>query len=169
MTTITYNNKIYPVNFGLKGLIILAELSYKLTGDKVQDLPFVLYCGLISHYPDISFSQIKEILQGNSDISLDIPAIPTQLEVQELYTKAVGEMGISPNDFYQMTPQEIEWAYEGYLRRKETEANLMKIAFMSDNDELIRLTEDKGYSIGNLEEREKTLQMFNREEIENGL
>lgn len=64
-----------------------------------------------------------------------------------------------------MTPEEIEWAYEGYLRKKETEANLMKIAFLSNNDELIRITEDKGYVIGNMVEREETLSMFNREDI----
>ena len=53
-----------------------------------------------------------------------------------------------------MTVEEIDLAYEGYLRRKETEANLTKIAIMtSNNEDLIRLTEDKGYSIGNLKER----------------
>ena len=78
-------------------------------------------------------------------------------------------MGIAPTDFLQMTPEEIEWAYEGYLRRKETEANLMKIAFMSQDDELIRLTEDKGYEIGNSQEREQILKMFKREGHNNEL
>ena len=53
-----------------------------------------------------------------------------------------------------MTVEEIDFSYEGYLRRKETEANLTKIAIMtSNNEDLIRLTDDKGYSIGNLKER----------------
>lgn len=78
-------------------------------------------------------------------------------------------MGIAPTDFFQMTPEEIEWAYEGYLRRKETEANLMKIAFMSQDEELIRLTEDKGYTIGSSLEREQALEMFKREENNNEL
>lgn len=60
-----------------------------------------------------------------------------------------------------MTPEEINVAYEGYLRKKETEVNLTKLAIMegiSNNNQLIRLVEDKGYSIGNLEERENTFQ-----------
>ena len=44
-----------------------------------------------------------------------------------------------------MTQEEIEWAYEGYLRRLEVNANLTKTAIaevLSNNNELIRLTED---------------------------
>lgn len=166
MTTFKYKNQIFCVKFGLKGLILLNQFSQELTGKIEQDLPLVLYCGLISHYPNISFYDIENILKENHQISLSIPSIPTLFEIQELYTKAVGEVGIAPNDFYQMTPDEIEWAYEGYLRRKETEANLMKIAFLSDTEDLIRLTEDKGYTIGNLTERQEVLNMFNREDFE---
>lgn len=166
MTTFKYKNQIFCVKFGLKGLILLNQFSQKLTGKMEQDLPLVLYCGLISHYPHISFQDIENILKENHQISLTIPSIPTFFEIQELYTKAVGEVGIAPNDFYQMTPDEIEWAYEGYLRRKETEANLMKIAFLSDTEDLIRLTEDKGYTIGNLTERQEVLNMFNRGDFE---
>lgn len=58
-----------------------------------------------------------------------------------------------------MSPQEIELAYEGYLRRKETEANLIQIAIkknLEGTTELIRLTADKGYIVGNDFERENT-------------
>lgn len=164
MNIIKYNGKIFQVKFGLRGLILLNEFSQELTGKKEQDLPFILYCGLVSHYPHISFIDIENILRENQQLSLDIPLIPSLLEIQELYTQAVGEIGIAPTDFYTMTPEEIKLAYEGYLRRKETEANLMKIAFMSEDDQLIRLIEDKGYLIGNQAEREEALKIFNSEE-----
>jgi hypothetical protein len=64
-----------------------------------------------------------------------------------------------------MSPGEIDLAYEGYLRRKETEANLIKMAIItSQDDELIRLTEDKGYSVGNKAEREEVFRLLNIEE-----
>jgi hypothetical protein len=67
-----------------------------------------------------------------------------------------------------MTVEEIDLAYEGYLRRKETEANLVKIAILTRADkDLIRLTEDKGYQVGSLTERArvfKTLDIQDEEE-----
>lgn len=60
-----------------------------------------------------------------------------------------------------MTPDEINLAYEGYLRRQETTANLTKLAIaevLSGNNDLIRLTEDKGYIIGTSKEREETFE-----------
>lgn len=59
-----------------------------------------------------------------------------------------------------MSPEEIDLAYEGYLRRQELTANLTKLAFveaLNNNNKLIRLTENKGYIIGNDVEREETL------------
>ena len=63
-----------------------------------------------------------------------------------------------------MTPDEIEMAYEGYLRRQETTANLTKIAFLealNNNQDLIRIVEDKGYIIGNEEERNRMFKELN--------
>lgn len=70
-------------------------------------------------------------------------------------------MGLDPSVVEKMTPQEIDLAYEGYLRRQETTANLTKLAIaevLSGNNDLIRLTEDKGYVIGTAEEREATFE-----------
>ena len=69
------------------------------------------------------------------------------------------------------TPEEINLAYEGYLRRKETEANLTKLALLTLEDgELIRLTEDLGYTIGNLSERNECFTKLNiREGFNNEL
>lgn len=75
---------------------------------------------------------------------------------------------MAPTDFFSSTPEEIELAYEGYLRRKETEANLTKLALLTLEDgELIRLTEDHGYAVGNLSERNECFAKLNiREGLE---
>ena len=157
------HRKIYEFNFGLKGLIIMRENANLVMAN---DTRFLLYCGLVSRQPAITFQEIDEIIEECDLSKLDInPTILSIFEVEELYTKAVGEMGITPNDFYSMSPDEINIAYEGYLRRKETEANLTKMAIItSQNDELIRLTEDKGYIVGNKTEREEIFRLLNIEE-----
>lgn len=157
------HKKIYEFNFGLKGLIIMRENADLVMAN---DTRFLLYCGLVSRQPAITFQEIDEIIEECDLSKLDISqTILSLYEVEELYTKAVGEIGITPNDFYSMTPGEIELAYEGYLRRKETEANLTKMAIItSQDDELIRLTEDKGYSVGNKAERKEVFRLLNIEE-----
>ena len=157
------HKKIYEFNFGLKGLIIMRENADLVMAN---DKRFILYCGLVSRQPAITFQEIDEIINECDLSQLDItPNILSLYEVEELYTKAVGEIGITPNDFYSMTPGEIDIAYEGYLRRKETEANLTKMAIItSQNDELRRLTEDKGYVVGNKTEREEIFRLLNIEE-----
>lgn len=80
-------------------------------------------------------------------------------ELKELYRKGVGEIGITPSDFWLMTIDELDCAYEGYLRRKELEANLFQLAMknsLSGKAELIRLLDDKGYIVGSQEERDNT-------------
>ena len=128
-----------------------------------KDMRFILYCGLISSHPAITFEEIDEIIQECDISKIDITTLHllSIYEIEELYTKAVGEIGIAPTDFYSMSPDEITLAYEGYLRRKETEANLIKLAVISSDDEsLIRLTEDKGYSIGNQAERDEVFKLL---------
>ena len=157
------NRKIYEFKIGLKGLIIMRENADLVMAN---DKRFLLYCGLVSKQPAITFQEIDEIIEecDLSNIVIE-PIIFSPFEVEELYTKAVGEIGITPTDFYTMTPHEIDLAYEGYLRRKETEANLTKMAIItSQNDELIRLTEDKGYSIGSEAERKEVFKLLNIKE-----
>lgn len=151
--------KIYEFNFGLKGLIILRENADLVMAN---DMRFLLYCGLVSKQPAITFQEIDEIIEECDLSKLDIqPPVLSLYEVEELYTKAVGEVGITPNDFYSMSPGEIDLAYEGYLRRKEIEANLTKIAIISqESEELIRLTEDRLYEIGNKAERQTTFKLL---------
>ena len=155
------HRKIYEFKFGLKGLIIMRENADLVMA---KDMRFILYCGLISSHSAITFEEIDEIIQECDISKIDITTLHllSMYEIEELYTKAVGEIGIAPNDFYSMSPDEITLAYEGYLRRKETEANLIKLAVISSDDEsLIRLTEDKGYSIGNQAERDEVFKLFN--------
>lgn len=157
------NRKIYEFKIGLKGLIMMREnADLVMASDKC----FLLYCGLISSQPAITFQEIDEIIKECDLSKLDIGQnILSIYEVEELYTKAVGEIGITPTDFYTMTPHEIDLAYEGYLRRKETEANLTKMAIITSQDnELIRLTEDKGYFVGSKAEREEVFRLLNIEE-----
>lgn len=157
------NRKIYEFKIGLKGLIIMRENADLVMA---SDKRFLLYCGLISSQPAITFQEIDEIIKECDLSKLDIGQnILSIYEVEELYTKAVGEIGITPTDFYTMTPHEIDLAYEGYLRRKETEANLTKMAIITSQDnELIRLTEDKGYFVGSKAEREEVFRLLNIEE-----
>lgn len=147
-------NKVFQTKFGLKGLILLQENSNNVE----DDLEFSLYCALVSSQPWVTLEDVREIIQKYNLTTFETPTRAfSLLEIEELYKKAVGEIGVAPSECLSMTPDEIERAYEGYLRKKETEANLVKIAFVgSGNDQLIRLTKDLGYSIGNMEERNQT-------------
>ena len=69
-----------------------------------------------------------------------------------------------------MTVEEIDLAYEGYLRKKEIEANLIKLAIAtSTSEELIRLIEDKEYTVGNLQERSKCFEVLGIRENDYGV
>lgn len=151
------DTKIYEVNFGLKGLILYSQYSNQLA--ELNQPSFLLYCGLVSHYPDITLDEINHII-SQCDLSLlTPPPYLSPFTAEGLYAKAVGEMGLDPSVVEKMTPKEIDLAYEGYLRRQETTANLTKLAVaevLNNNTDLIRLTEDKGYTVGSEEERQET-------------
>ena len=160
---ISIRDKSYIFEFGLIGLMMLRD-SIKINVE--NNFLSVLYCGLIKYQPNITMEEVNQIFQELDEetklslISNAKTQIPiTEMEVAELYRKAVGEVGIQPSDFYSMSRDEIEWAYEGYLRKKESEANLCVTAIkwaQSRTPDLIRLTEDKGYEIGSIKEREDT-------------
>ena len=153
------DEKFYVFEFGLKGLMLLEEYL----NQNEEDIEVVLYCGLIKNHPNISRSEIKQIARYLSaeqlaDFNHSISIKP---RITELYAKAVGEIGIQPSDFWAMTEQEINWAYEGYMGKKEAEANLMVMALdwsRNKNPNLIKLTEDKGYKVGSMEDRKLTFQ-----------
>lgn len=64
-----------------------------------------------------------------------------------------------------MTLEELELAYKGYQQRLEDQTNLLLLALIksqSDNKyDLFKLTEDLGYEVGNLQERENTFKKLN--------
>lgn len=75
-------------------------------------------------------------------------------------------MGISPDIFFQMSPDEIELAYQGYLRRQELQANLTKLAVaqaLNNNQDLIQIIEPEEYACGSKQERELTFQKLGRD------
>lgn len=72
-------------------------------------------------------------------------------------------MGIAPSQFWQMTAEEVELAYEGYLRRQELTANLTKLAFieaLGGDTTPISLVGNKGYTIGDSQERAETFRQL---------
>lgn len=160
------DEKFYVFEFGLKGLMLLEEYL----NQNEEDIEVVLYCGLIKNHPDISRSEIKQIvryLNTEQLANLYNHKISIKPIITELYAKAVGEMGIQPSDFWAMSEKEIEWAYEGFVGDKEAQVNLMVMALdwsKKNNPNLIRFTEDKGYQVGSIEDRELTLKTLGIEE-----
>lgn len=72
-------------------------------------------------------------------------------------------MGISPAIFYQMSPEEVELAYQGYLRRQELSANLTKLAVLQaiNNDRSdITILNTPEYTVGTQNDRDKTFSVL---------
>lgn len=89
----------------------------------------------------------------------------TNEKIEELFSLAVGEIGISPQEAWLMTEEEIGLAYEGYIQRQTMSANLTLLALQKARNKSwnqITLLEDRGYSIGTEEER---LQVFSNLKI----
>lgn len=159
-----YNQEPLLFEFGFKGLILLNEK----TDNNGKDFSFWLYCGLIKHQPWLTYKdcvKIDETMEPETRKSLleyiNQNYSPfSQLEMAELYSQAVGQVGVQPCCFYQMTREEVNLAYEGFIRRKQLEANLGVLAINTSkgNYEPIRIIDDKEYEIGNLKERQETFQ-----------
>lgn len=160
------NGTLYSFRFGLKGLIILNDLLYLDEDEKL----LIYFSGFITDQQNMTFQDVKTLLSKCSDSEIKMLdnyiennfSFITPLEIEELYTRIVGEMGIAPSDFYQMTLQDINIAYRGFKRRKEIDANLFLYALKQRNNQSadIRLIEDKGYKIGSLKERAQTFQQL---------
>ena len=89
------------------------------------------------------------------------------LEQEKWYAVAVGEIGIPPTDFYEMTDAEMLYAYRGYKKRQENLANIFLLAILRSNSPdgatPFKFLDD-GYDIGSLEDREKTFTILNLKE-----
>ena len=80
-------------------------------------------------------------------------------QVEELYQEAVGQMGIVPTVFFDMTPYEVDLAYQGYLKRQEQSINNMLMAIrkaLSPNAEAFNLNEELGYKRSTMSKRKET-------------
>lgn len=155
---------LYSFRFGLKGLKMFNELSYLDEDEKI----LIYFSGFITDQPNMTLQDVKIFLTECSESNLNLLDnyikenffYKTPLEIEELYSKIVGEMGIAPSDFDLMTLSDIDLAYDGYIKRIEVLANIYLLALQmkNQNKASIRLREDKGYEIGSLIEREKVLQ-----------
>lgn len=175
------NNKIYFFKLGQKWLIPLKDFLYNIE-DQESLLKHLFYLLIDDKH---EWEQVYEACPDayniillslkfsfNLDGSLeDIIQYILQMDLSkmdELYSILVGEIGVPPTEFYQMTPHEAELAYHGFLKRKELQANLNLIsiceALQSDQVSPIVLLQDLGYRKSSLEERERTFKKLNLED-----
>lgn len=159
----------------MKGIILLNQ---NLKESEQENTEFLFYCGLISHQPTISLQEVRAVLDFiliNCPDFLNwlkqeaINSAMNELKIKELYQQAIGELGLSLNDFYAMTPEEIESAYQGFIYRKELEINLAKTAIiegLQGNTDIIHLLKPLGYTIGDLKERKQVFTKLNIKEQE---
>lgn len=151
------DGKTYQFEFGLLGLIYIRDNPYKR-----ENLTDILWYGLHRQHPYLTSEDISVLSQYvNNDSAIhqyckNSPFL-SQAEVAEYYRQMVGEVGIQPSDFYQMTLQEIDMTYDGYITRRETDINLLLLALKTKKTE-INLRSEKKYSIGSNEEREQVFQ-----------
>lgn len=134
-----------------------------------ENADFILYCALLSNEPPITLNDLREcnIPAGErAQLASEILLLsrPTNEKIKDLFQQAVGEMGISPEDAWIMTEQEIELAYEGYVHRQELTLNLMILALHRAEQKswgVIELLENRGYTIGTEQERARVFKNLN--------
>lgn len=167
-------NKIYPLKFGINSLIVLEE---KLNLDEQETRRLHFFLAIKDN--NVSYEESLELLnelqetvdidhllsqvldvslgaQSNDPAIRESPALSTQVE--ELYQKAVGELGIAPQIFYTMTPHEVTLAYQGYLDKKLLEANLQIIAGrkVSDSKATMISLQGDGVQLSTIAKRNET-------------
>lgn len=112
---------------------------------------------------ELTMKEIKAYYNTVSTNSQEINDYIFQFEINDLYSKAIGEIGLQPSEFWEMTPDELELAYKGYLIKLETTLNGIRLALLSPG-EVIKLFDDD-VSIGSIERQQYTLHLF-RETLE---
>lgn len=165
-----FEGKIYIFELGLIGLIRLDD-STEINRDEY--LEQLMYYGLVKYQKQITIDVIKKMIQDTkikNEIIQHIQSLqPVSIEkFEELEQRIVGEVGLSLSDFYYLTEKEADLIYQGYLERKELEANLMVISlewFFSANPNNIELADKKDYQIGTEKERQQTFQLLGLEVI----
>lgn len=172
---IEIDNNIYMLSFGTKSLMLLSQ---KLNNNSQDLINFEFFLSLGDSVKTIEESNLllkKAICQHGSstienllkdtlnDSCGGVYTAFSQEDFKVLYIKAVGEIGLSISDFYQMSPKEIELAYQGYINKKQLEANAFLIALKKSQDEnsdLFSFTQESEVNQSDLEEREKTFMIL---------
>ena len=178
---ITINKEAYQVKFGMISLINISKLLYikdekELLKQKFcisevakldnTSLTFEQKEELFDKYinDSIGGQMIEEVLSEAISLALgEYQKIDERL-YKELYSKAVGEIGLSIKEFNSMTPAEIDLAYCGYLKREELIANCNLIAIRKSKDskaDLISLLGGNGYNHISETERKEVLNTLN--------
>lgn len=160
------DGKTYWLKIGLKSIIYLQSLPRQTEED--------IFVASILTLQDISINAAKRLYQRAAAVFNDDIYKPLfeqassflSLDVRDLYIKALGELRIDLAQFFIMSPEEIELAYEGYLRQQQLTANLTKLAIVSalaKDPEPIVILNTPEYTIGTDQERDKTFDVLERE------
>lgn len=131
INTINYNGKIYHLKLSIQDLIDITLLK---NDEDMKKLIFILSIkdnvnldeknNFYNNLKDIDNVNITTLRFSNgSDNILFI----TTKEINFLYSLVVGEMGILPSEFYQMSLMEIFFAYKGHLKKIEAQAKLQQL------------------------------------------
>lgn len=159
--------KIFWFKIGLRGIIYLQSLP------EINVEGFFI-AGILTLQPEMSSLAIQRLWQSIDDTSV-IEAMyntyhPSFFNVRDLYSQIVGELGISPAIFFQMSLEECELAYQGYLRRQALTANLNKLAYMqalAGNYDEINILPTLEYNDGDIKEREQTFAVLGMNDNDN--
>lgn len=164
------NNRIYQLKFGLNALMALDDFVnideqekivikfYLALGDSsltlsdAEDIMAELNCDIEALLDEV----LKESL-GVEKID-DSHSLSIKEQVEELYQLAVGQLGISPQVFFDMTPHEIELCYRGYLSGKELDTTLSVIAARKSKDPEVTSIDimGDGYKLSSIAKRKET-------------
>ena len=140
MKLIKAGNKIYQLKFGLKALMALEEIEYN---NEQEKLKWKFYLAL--NDPSLTMDDAEKLLSEigvNDIVSLldevmrdslggvidDSSTLSIRDQVEDLYMLAVGQVGIDPHLFFDLSPHEIVLIYKGYLKDKELNTNLNMIS-----------------------------------------
>lgn len=151
------NEEFVECKFGLKPLKILAESTYDID----KDLTFLWFIG-----SGDSRKEFPESFKQDFKKFFNSIYIPSKQELEELYICGLGELNIPLNALNEMTPQEVQMAYQGYLRKQELQANLYKMAMMQalcKDEHLIELI-PPSHLMGNQQERGKIFNELKEED-----
>lgn len=181
---ITVNKIAYQVKFGMLSLITLRKISYIKDGKELLKQKFCLSDVTRLDNTSLTFDEkiafFEEfITDGNSAELLEdvlsealVKSLGEYAEINEtiyneLFTKGVGEVGLSVQEFNSITPAELDLIYRGYLKKKELEANCILIALRKSKDNkanLISLLGGDGYNYISEIERNEVLKTLEIEE-----